>query len=148
MKNFVILISIFWLATSSPSIAAQQEIGNARNVVGESFLIRDDVRKTIELGALIYQNDTIETSTNGSVGITFTDNTILSTGPNSTVHMEKFAFNPTNLKGNFLANLKKGTLSIISGDIARGNSDAMSIKTPSAVLGVRGTRFLVRVLED
>lgn len=148
MKYFLLIASIFWLTTTSLSIAAEGEIGKVRNVSGEAYLIRADTRELIELGVPIQQNDILETSANSTVGITFNDNTVLSTGPNSTVHMEQFQFNPSNLKGNFRANLKKGTLSIISGDIARGNSNAMVIKTPSAVLGVRGTRFLVRVLDD
>ena len=63
------------------------------------------------------------------------------------VSLEEFNFNPTTLKGSFLAKLGKGTLSVISGDIARGSPEAMRIRTPSAILGVRGTRFLVRVDE-
>jgi hypothetical protein len=148
MRYFLLIPSILWLTTTSLSIAAEGEIGKVRNVSGEAYLIRADARELIELGVPIQQNDILETSADGTVGITFNDNTVLSTGPNSTVHMEQFQFNPSNLKGNFRANLKKGTLSIISGDIARGNSNAMVIKTPSAVLGVRGTRFLVRVLDD
>lgn len=93
------------------------------------------------------REDVIETGENGAVGITFDDNTVFSTGPNSSVSLEEFNFNPTTLKGSFLAKLGKGTLSVISGDIARGSPEAMRIRTPSAILGVRGTRFLVRVDE-
>jgi hypothetical protein len=40
--------------------------------------------------------------------------------------------------------LSKGTLAIVSGRIAKQAPDAMRVKTPAAILGVRGTEFVVR----
>ena len=45
----------------------------------------------------------------------------------------------------FDASLKKGSLSVISGRIAKQSPDAMTLRTPSAILGVRGTEFVVSV---
>ena len=131
------------------SIAAAQpdRIGQLRNVSGDAFVLRNDSRQPAVVGDIVQREDVIETGENGAVGITFDDNTVFSTGPNSSVSLEEFNFNPTTLKGSFLAKLGKGTLSVISGDIARGSPEAMRIRTPSAILGVRGTRFLVRVDE-
>jgi hypothetical protein len=44
-----------------------------------------------------------------------------------------------------LAKLQKGTLSVVSGDIARSSPGKMKIETPTAILGVRGTTFVVSV---
>lgn len=123
-------------------------IGKFRNVTGEAYVVRDGDRSKAVVGGLVFQKDVIETAADGAVGITFNDNTVFSTGPNSHVSMEVFEFNPVTLKGSFLAKLGRGTLSVVSGDIARGSPSAMRIKTPSAILGVRGTRFLVRVIEE
>lgn len=136
------------LALLFPIHADADGIGKFRNVTGESFVVRDGARLKAEVGGLVQQKDVIETEADGSVGITFNDNTVFSTGPNSRVSMEEFNFNPVTLKGSFLAKLGRGTLSVVSGDIARGSPSAMRIKTPSAILGVRGTRFLVRVNEE
>ena len=81
----------------------------------------------------------------GSVGITFNDNSVFSVGPDSWLSLEGFAFDPSTLEGSMLAELQEGTLAVTSGDIARSDPDAMRVQTPSAVLSVRGTRFLVRV---
>ena len=105
MKYLILFSTILWLSTSL-SLAAAPDIGKVRTVSGEAFLIRDGARALIAQGTVIHQKDIIETGDMGTVGITFNDSTVLSTGPNSTVHLEKFAFNPSNLKGNFLANLK------------------------------------------
>jgi len=124
-----------------------ESIGKFRLVSGESFVVRDGSRTKAVVGGLVEQHDVIETGADSAVGITFNDNSVFSAGPNSSVSMEEFTFNPVTLKGSFLAKLGKGTLSVVSGDIARGSPSAMRIKTPSAILGVRGTRFLVRVNE-
>lgn len=131
-----------------PLQADAESIGKFRLVSGESFVVRDGDRIKAAVGGPVEQHDVIETGQDGSVGVTFNDNTVFSAGPNSSVSMEEFKFDPVTLKGSFLAKLGKGTLSVVSGDIARGSPSAMRIKTPSAILGVRGTRFLVRVNEE
>lgn len=132
-----------------PVTAVQADgIGKIRLVSGESYVVRDGSREKAAIGGEVQQSDVIETAADGSVGITFNDNTVFSAGPNSQVSMEEFKFDPVTLKGSFLAKLGRGTLSVVSGDIARGSPKAMRIRTPSAILGVRGTRFLVRVNEE
>jgi len=47
-----------------------------------------------------------------------------------------------------LADMRRGTLAVVSGDIARSSPGAMKIKTPTAILGVRGTTFAVQVYSE
>ena len=77
-------------------------------------------------------------------GITFLDNSLLSAGPNSVLAIDRFAFDSTTHQGAFESSLKRGTLSVVSGKLAKQSAEAMKVKTPAAVLGVRGTEFLVR----
>jgi hypothetical protein len=44
--------------------------------------------------------------------------------------------------------MNRGTVSMISGDIARSTPGAMKVKTPTAILGVRGTRFVIEVKDN
>lgn len=136
------------LAMPLATEAQAETIGKFRVVSGESYVVRDGARSKAAIGGEVLQSDVIETAADGFVGVTFNDNTVFSAGPNSRVSMEEFKFNPVTLKGSFLAKLSRGTLSVVSGDIARGSPKAMRIRTPSAILGVRGTRFLVRVNEE
>ena len=147
-KNICIVGILLGLLSMESAIAQSDRIGQFRNVSGEAFVVRGDIREPAAIGGVVHRQDTIETGANGAIGITFDDNTIFSAGPNSSVQLEDYKFNPATLKGTFLAKLGKGTLSVISGDIARGSPEAMKIRTPSAILGVRGTRFLVRVDEQ
>ena len=89
----------------------------------------------------------LTTGPNGSVGITFIDNTRFSAGPNSRIELKQFRFNPTTQEGEFLTDMQQGTLAIVSGQIAKRSPDAMKVKTPTTILGVRGTTFAVKVDE-
>jgi len=72
----------------------------------------------------------------------------MSSGPDFQIRLEDYKFNSTNFKGSMLTDMNSGTLSMISGDIARSSPGAMKVKTPTAILGVRGTRFVVEVNES
>jgi len=89
----------------------------------------------------------VVTGPDGSVGIAFADNSLLSVGPGSVLAIDRFAFDPTTHAGAFDSTLRKGTLSAVSGKIARQSPDAMKVRTPAAILGVRGTEFVVRTTE-
>ena len=78
-----------------------------------------------------------------SVGITMDDDSLLSAGPNSELSLDRYAFDTTTNQGRFEASLNKGTMAVISGRIAKQSPDAMTVRTPTAILGVRGTEFVV-----
>ena len=127
--------------------SAWAEIGQIKNVAGQVFLSRNDVQQPAKTGDLIEQADVLTTGPNGSVGITFIDNTRFSAGPNSRIELKQFRFNPTTQEGEFLTDMQHGTLAIVSGQIAKRSPDAMKVKTPTTILGVRGTTFAVKIDE-
>ena len=61
--------------------------------------------------------------------------------------LDKFNFDPVTNDGNFDVSLKKGTLSVISGKLTQKTPGALKVKTPAAILAVRGTEFAVKVEE-
>ena len=96
---------------------------------------------------MLLQADIVETGGTGSVGITFIDNSRFSAGPGTRIELEQFRFNPTTHDGEFISNMNRGTLTVISGKIAKNSSKAMKIKTPTTILGLRGTKIAVKVNE-
>jgi hypothetical protein len=73
------------------------------------------------------------------------DDSLLSAGPGTVLSLDRYAFEPTTNQGRFDASLNRGTLAVISGRIAKQSPDAMTLRTPTAVLGARGTAFVVSV---
>ena len=127
--------------------SAWAEIGQIKNVAGQVVLLRNNAQQPATAGDLVEQADVLITGPNSSVGITFIDNTRFSAGPNSRIELKQFRFNPTTQEGEFLTDAQHGTLAIVSGQIAKRSPDAMKIKTPTTILGVRGTMFAVKIDE-
>jgi len=135
----IILIAVPFVKAQGPKIA------QVKNISGQVTIVREGGNLPAKVGDLLYEKDVIQTGADGAIGITFTDNTVMSTGPNSEVSLEEYRFDSSNFNGAMLTNLRKGTLAMVSGDIARSTPGAMKVKTPTAILGVRGTRFAVQV---
>jgi len=108
-------------------------------------LLRNNNRQPAKTGDLVEQADIITTGANGSVGITLIDNSRLSAGPNTRIELKQFRFNPTTQEGESLTEVQRGTLAIVSGQIAKRSPEAMKVQTPTTILGVRGTSFAVKV---
>ena len=135
------------LGLLAPGQAAAADAGRVKVSKGEVYVERDGQRIAAPVGFVIEVKDTVKTGTDGSVGITFNDNSLLSAGPNSELVIEKFLFDSTTHVGEFNTHLKRGTLAVVSGKIVKQSPEAMRIRTPAAVMGVRGTEFVVKVDE-
>ena len=109
----------------------------------KELVIKGD-RARYWIGVGVQPSDTVRTGADGSVGITMNDDSTLSAGPNSVFSFDRYAFDTTTNKGQFDTSLKRGSLAVISGRIAKESPDAMKVRTPAAMLGVRGTEFVVR----
>jgi hypothetical protein len=135
----------FLLALAPLAALADDSIGQIKSVKGTVTVERSGGSKPVAIGDHVFQSDTFITAANGSVGITFNDNSMMSLGPGSKLALELFSFNTTTHGGAFTANLHQGTLAVKSGQIVTQTPEAMHVRTPAALLGVRGTEFVVQV---
>ena len=123
--------------------AVAQDVGRVKTVKGTVYVEREGRRELALVGTAVRQADIVVTGPDGAVGVTLADDTLLSAGPNSVLVIERFVYE-ANQPGSLEAALSKGTLAVVSGRIAKQAPDAMRVKTPAAILGVRGTEFVVR----
>lgn len=122
---------------------AATEIGRAVSIAPSvSGMISGKVR-TMGSGDGVHQDEMIQTQTAGSARLRFIDATDLSIGPSSTVRLDRFVFNPAGSASSFILNATKGAFRFATG---RSNHDAYVIRTPAAVIGVRGTQFSFTVI--
>jgi len=135
------------LGSGATASAEALAIGKAKIVNGKVLVVRGATKTQVKVGDPLNEHDVFETGADGSLGITFTDNTSFSIGPNSHVAIDTYFFDPKNLKGNLLAQIKKGTMMVRSGELTRQQPGSVQVKTPRTVLGVRGTTFVVSVDE-
>jgi hypothetical protein len=132
------------LGTLAPAGVAADEIGRVKTLRGSVRVERAGATLPAAIGTRLQQGDVIVTGRDGAVGITLNDDSLLSTGPDSVLALDRFAFDSTTHAGRLETSLRQGTLAGVSGKIARQSPGAMQVRTPSTILGVRGTEFAVR----
>ncbi len=139
------LFGVLCAALLSAAAGADEVAGVFKVVKGGVSLQRQGASLPAAVGMPVYQSDLVITAADGSAGITFEDNSLLSLGPSSRLSLDRFNFNSTTHAGAFETTLSSGKLAVVSGKIAHQQLDAMKVRTPSSILGVRGTKFLVEV---
>ena len=136
-----LLLAVFACA----AIAA--DIGQVKTLKGPVTIERAGQALPAAVGMRVSAADIIRTGADAAVGITMIDDTLLSAGPNSVLTLDRFDYDPAKRSGRLDASLGSGTLAVVSGRIAKQSPDAMTVRTPFAVLGVRGTEFAVSAHE-
>lgn len=124
---------------------AEEAAGLVKKVQG-SVTVSHEARAVAAIpGMAVYPSDRIMTGPDGAVGITLRDDTLLSYGPNSTVLLDRFTFNPATHEGGMLVSLLKGSMVFVTGLIGKKTPEAVTVKTRNATIGIRGTEFAVEV---
>jgi hypothetical protein len=142
MRKWIVMAA---LAVAFPSLAA--DVGLIKVSKGSVQIQRGAEKVPAAVGSGVQASDVIVTGADGTAGITFTDNSLVSVGPNSVFVIDKYRFDTTTNQGEFEGNLKQGRLAAISGKMVKQSPESMKIRTPSAIMGVRGTEFVVQVGE-
>jgi len=136
------LIVLLVCALSAP-VSAAQEAGVIKIVKGDVAVERSGERSAGMPGMRVQAGDRVVTGRDGQVGITLRDNTLLSAGPNSSLALDEFAFDSTTHAGAIDASVQRGTVAVVSGKIAKQSPESVRFRTPNAILGVRGTSFVI-----
>jgi hypothetical protein len=138
----VAVAAVALLAMTAGTAAA--DAGRVKTSRGTAWIERAGTRRPAAVGTAVQPRDVLVTGADGSLGITFADDSLLSIGPDSVLAIDRFAFDPTTHAGAFDSTLRTGTLAGVSGKLVRQSPEAMKVRTPATILGVRGTEFFVR----
>ncbi len=120
-----------------------QDIGTVKTLKGNAWIERGSARTVAAVGAALQAKDRVVTDANATAGLTLRDNTLLSVGPGSILEMNRYAFDATSHKGEMDTSVKRGSLSVISGKIAKASPESVKFNTATVTLGVRGTEFIL-----
>lgn len=142
-KQFLLGLGTVALCLFSLGATHGAEIGQIKVAKGQVSVERGGKSMPATPGLRLEAADVIKTGADGSVGITMTDNSLLSAGPGSVLALDRYAFDTTTHQGKFDTTLKQGTLAVVSGKLAKQSPEAMTVRTPATILGVRGTEFVV-----
>ena len=126
------------------ALAEDAVVGFVKIAEGDTSIIHGQIKTPAKTGMPLHLGSKIKTGSNGQLGATFKDNTVMSFGPDTEVVIDEYLFAPADGSLKLSVNMLKGTLQYISGVIAKLKPEAVSVKTPAGIIGVRGTRFLAK----
>ena len=139
------LIVASGLACSAGAWADEPPIGFVKNVSGEASVTTAGNRRKAEVGTPVHQGSVLRTGAQGSMGVTFRDETLMSFGPDTELTVDEYLYAPAQGKLKLGSKLAKGSLNYVSGVIAKLKPDAVLVDTPTGTIGVRGTQFVAKI---
>lgn len=133
------------LLAGSAAAQAGPQIGRIKIVSGVAFVVRAGGEVPAEVGQPVHETDVIRTGPDGRIGLTLNDETRLSLGPASELRLDRFEYAPAENRLGLVLRVIRGIATYVSGRIAKISPDSIRIETPSAIVGVRGTRLAIQV---
>ena len=127
--------------------SAQAQSGH----IGNTPVARNDVQGTLATGIVtvhvgddVFRDEGMHTGDNSEARVVFLDDTNVSLGPNSNLKLDKFVYSDQGAQA-IAINVTKGVFRFVTG---KGDHNAYKVNTPFATIGVRGTKFDVKVNES
>ena len=142
MKRFLLAAA---LAASfvAPAHADDDHVALFKNVNGSMKIARNGEMLDAVPGGNLFTSDKVVSGVGGSAGIVFKDGTLLTVGSATEVQIRDYVFEPKMAKYEFSVYLSKGTAIYSSGKIGKLAPQSVRVDTPTATVGVRGTRFII-----
>jgi hypothetical protein len=130
-------------APTSPQSA--DPVGSVATLQGSASVTRNNATSTLALRDPVYKNDVLQTKVDGTLGITFDDETTFTLKPNTSLAVDEFVYQEGGTDNAAIFNVVRGTAAFVAAEVAHTGN--MRIDTPSSTLGIRGTTGLVEVPE-
>ncbi len=121
------------------------ESGIVKTIRGQVLIERGSSKLEAKVGDPIQERDRLIVQSGSSLGISMRDETLLGIGPNSTMVIDRYSYDPVTREGKVETSILKGTLRYVTGLIGKANPQAIKVTTDNATIGIRGTEFIVEV---
>ncbi len=130
-------------APTSPQ--APDPVGSIATLQGTASVTRNNATSTLAVSDPVYKNDVLQTNIDGTLGITFDDETTFTLKPNTSLTVDDFVYQEGGTDNAAVFNVVRGTAAFVAAEVAHTGN--MRIDTPTSTLGIRGTTGLVEVPE-
>jgi hypothetical protein len=142
-----LLLGTLCLLAVAGTAAAGETIGVVRTASGDATVTRGETTLPAAPGLKLQIGDTLGTGRDGTLGIFLRDDSSISIGPGSRLLLRSFLFSSLEGKFDLVVRITRGTMAYLSGLIGKLAPEKARFETPTATIGIRGTRFAVKVGE-
>lgn len=140
--TFVRLALLAAFAVLLPAFAASaaEQVGKVSRMQGTAMRTTEGRTSDLSVEAPVHLLDVVTTGADARLQLTFADGTLLTVGERSRLTIDAFVYAPAG-GTNRLALSVAGPFRFVSGTMPKGAGTEMSVNTPAATIGVRGTDF-------
>jgi len=126
---------------------AQDAIGTVSRIQGEASATRSGATRALSLNASVFRNEILSTAETARLEVTFSDSTQLTLGERARLTLDTYVFDPAAGSGTIKFGLA-GAFRFVSGQLTKLASSDVSVTTPVAIVGIRGTDFWGGPIDD
>lgn len=137
------VLAIAATGLSMTTATAAERAGQTTRVQAEAYQKSGAYPFNLRRGDEIYRDANVSTRAHGSVAMLFDDGTDMTLGPNTEVVIDEYVYAPGG-GGQAAISFGKGVLRLVSGTMPKEN---VTIDTPVATVGIRGTTFTLAIAE-
>jgi trimeric autotransporter adhesin len=148
LRTIALASLLLGIGLASPCARAQQRVGVDSAVNPAAMGIPPGaLPRRLVLGQDVVFNERITTEAGGQTQILFVDESTLSVGPNANMVIDQFVYDPNTGTGKFAASLTRGVFRFVGGKLSK-QDNAVTMRTPTATIGIRGVVMLADVAAD
>jgi len=147
----VLLFSLLLVLTLVGSAVAVEgeSIGEVSSFYGDVNILHQGEPDwaAAELGLEIFQYDTIKTAIKSKTRITFEDGSLLNLSENTQMEIKEHIYTPEEERRTSFFSMARGKVRVFCQRFA-GKGSRFHVETPTAVIGIRGTKFIIWVVSN
>lgn len=135
--------ALLLIAVAAGTAAAQEAIGEVSRIQGAA----SGSTGALDLGSSVFLNEVVSTGEAARLEVTFADDTQLTLGENAEMTLDAFVFDPAQGTGTVKFGVV-GAFRFVSGQASKLAGADVSVTTPIATVGIRGTEFWGGPIDD
>jgi hypothetical protein len=135
------------LGLANGGALAQDAIGSVSRIQGEASGTLNGTTEALDLDDSVFLNEVVSTGAEARLEVTFTDGTEVTLGENAELTLDTFVFHPAADSGTVRFGIV-GAFRFVSGQASKLAGSSVTVGTPVATVGIRGTEFWGGPIDD
>lgn len=141
------ILAVVLMLPLAGATLAQEAIGSVSRIQGESHGTVNGATEALSLDSSVFLDEVVTTGEEARLEVTFADGTQLTLGERAEMTLDTFVYDPSGGTGTVKFGVV-GAFRFVSGQASKLASADVSVTTPVATVGIRGTEFWGGPIDD